>query len=150
MYTEKEAARIIKQGMTAVEYCHNNGICHRDLKPENILYLKKGSEKDNPIKVIDFGLSQTINVNKILESKVGTCYYISPEILSGKYNEKYDIWSAGVILYMLLSGEPPFNGRNDQTIYKKIKAMKFSFPSDKFKNISEEAKDLIIHMLAPR
>ena len=149
MYSEKEAAKIIKQIMSAVEYCHNNGICHRDLKPENILYLKKGNEKDNPIKVIDFGLSQTINVNKILESKVGTCYYVAPEILAGKYNEKCDIWSTGVILYMLLSGEPPFYGPNDQAIFKKIKAMKFSFPSDKFEKISKEAKDLITHMLSP-
>ena len=149
MYSEKDAAKIIKQVMSAIEYCHNNGICHRDLKPENILYLKEGKEKDNPIKVIDFGLSQAINANKILESKVGTCYYVSPEVLAGKYNEKCDIWSTGVILYMLLSGEPPFYGPNDKAIFKKIKAMKFSFPSDKFEKISEEAKDLIIHMLSP-
>jgi calcium-dependent protein kinase len=109
MYTEKEAAEIILQVMSAVEYCHNNGIVHRDLKPENLLYLKKGNEKNNPLKVIDFGLSQTLNTKKILSSKVGTAYYVSPEILAGKYNEKCDIWSCGVILYVLLSGEPPFN-----------------------------------------
>ena len=105
MYTEKEAAEIIKQVMSAVEYCHNNDICHRDLKPENLLLLKKGNEKNNPIKVIDFGLSQTLNIKKILSSKVGTAYYVSPEILAGKYNEKCDIWSVGVILYVLLSGD---------------------------------------------
>ena len=149
MYSEKQAAEIIKQVMSAIEYCHNNGICHRDLKPENLLYLKKGSEKHNPLKVIDFGLSQTLNTKKILSSKVGTAYYVSPEILAGKYNEKCDIWSAGVILYVLLSGEPPFNGPSDGVIYSKIKKMKFSFPVNKWNLISNQAKDLLIHMLAP-
>ena len=149
MYTEKEAAEIILQVMSAIEYCHNNGICHRDLKPENLLYLKKGEEKDNPLKVIDFGLSQKTDIKKILSSKVGTAYYVSPEILSGKYNEKCDIWSAGVILYVLLSGDPPFNGPSDGVIYSKIKKMKFDFPSSKWKNISKEAKDLLNHMLLP-
>jgi calcium-dependent protein kinase len=149
MYTEKEAAEIILQVMSAVEYCHNNGICHRDLKPENLLYLKKGNEANNPLKVIDFGLSQTLNTKKILSSKVGTAYYVSPEILAGKYNEKCDIWSTGVILYVLLSGEPPFNGPSDGVIYSKIKKMKFTFPKEKWNCISKEAKDLLSHMLAP-
>ena len=149
MYTEKEAAEIILQVMSAIEYCHNNGICHRDLKPENLLYLKKGDEKDNPLKVIDFGLSQKTDMKKILSSKVGTAYYVSPEILSGKYNEKCDIWSAGVILYVLLSGDPPFNGPSDGVIYSKIRKMKFDYPSEKWKNISNEAKDLLNHMLVP-
>ena len=134
--------------LSAVEYCHNNGICHRDLKPENLLYLNAGNEKDNPIKVIDFGLSQIFTDRK-LKTKVGTAYYVAPEILIGDYNEKCDIWSAGVILYIFLSGDPPFNGPNDTAIYNKIAQMKFSFPEKKWKNISNEAKDLIIHMLAP-
>jgi calcium-dependent protein kinase len=135
--------------MSAVDYCHKNGICHRDLKPENLLYLKKGEEKDNPLKVIDFGLSQTLNTKKILSSKVGTAYYVSPEILAGKYNEKCDIWSTGVILYVLLSGEPPFNGPSDGVIYSKIKKMKFTFPKERWDSISNEAKDLLSHMIAP-
>ena len=149
MYSEKEAAEIILQVMSAVEYCHNNGICHRDLKPENILFLKKGDEKNNPIKIIDFGLSRELKSKKNLSSKVGTAYYVSPEILAGHYTEKCDIWSSGVILYVLLSGVPPFNGVNDQIIYSKIRKMKFSFPPSEWKNISEEAKDLISHMLTP-
>ena len=102
MYSEKDAANIFQQIMSALEYCHNNGICHRDLKPENLLYLNEGSEDDNPIKVIDFGLSQVISPNKKLKTKVGTAYYISPEILRGSYTEKCDIWSAGVILYFIV------------------------------------------------
>ena len=148
MYSEKEAAEMFQQVMSAIEYCHNNKICHRDLKPENLLYLNKGPEKDNPIKVIDFGLSQEISSIENLKTKVGTVYYVAPEIFKGKYTAKCDIWSAGVILYILLSGSPPFNGKNDAVIYRKISEMKFSFPETKWKNISDEAKDLISHMIS--
>ena len=149
MYTEKEACEIIQQVMGAIEYCHNQGIAHRDLKPENLLYLKEGSEENNPLKIIDFGLSQDLNIKKILSSKVGTAYYVSPEILQGKYNEKCDVWSAGVILYVLLSGEPPFNGPSDGVIYSKIRQFKFAFPEKKWNSISNEAKDLLSKMLVP-
>ena len=149
MYSEKDAAEMFLQVMSSIEYCHNNGICHRDLKPENLLYLNKGPEKNNPIKVIDFGLSQVISSEKKLSTKVGTAYYVAPEILQGDYTEKCDIWSAGVILYIFLSGDPPFNGPSDSAIYSKIATMKFSFPEKKWKSISKEAKDLINHMLAP-
>ena len=148
MYSEKDAANMFLQVMSSIEYCHNHGICHRDLKPENLLYLNKGDEKNNPIKVIDFGLSQ-IFINRKLKTKVGTAYYVAPEILKGDYTQLCDIWSAGVILYIFLSGDPPFNGPNDNAIYNKIAQMKFSFPEKKWKNISDEAKDLITHMLAP-
>ena len=103
MYSERDAAIIFQQVMSCIAYCHNHNICHRDLKPENLLYLNPGSEKDNRVKVIDFGLSQN---TLRLKTKVGTAYYVSPEILSGKYTELCDIWSAGVILYILLSGDP--------------------------------------------
>ena len=149
MYSEKEAAEMFQQVMSAIEYCHKNGICHRDLKPENLLYLNPGGEKNNPIKVIDFGLSQYISPNKKLSTKVGTAYYVAPEILKGDYTEKCDVWSAGVILYIFLSGDPPFNGPSDSVIYGKIAEMKFSFPEKKWKNISKDAIDLIKHMISP-
>ena len=149
LYSEKDAAEIMRQVMSAIQYCHNNGICHRDLKPENLLFLKKEDEKNNPLKIIDFGLSRkTLNAEKFT-TKVGTPYYISPEILAGSYNEKCDIWSAGVILYVLLCGELPFNGSNDSEIYEKIKKMEVKFPPEKWDHISKEAKDLINHMLIP-
>ena len=149
MYSEKTAAYLILQIMSAVDYCHKNGICHRDLKPENILFLNKGNEENNPIKVIDFGLSQIIGEKKEkLKSKVGTAYYVPPEILIGEYSQKCDVWSVGIIICILLTGEPPFNGKNDLEIYNKIKNFEYYF-SEKWKYISDEAKDLVSHMLVP-
>jgi calcium-dependent protein kinase len=149
IFTEREAAKIFKQVVSSIAYCHYEGICHRDLKPENLLLLNK--KDDSPIKVIDFGLSNIFKDKSGKEiqmtSKVGTAYYVSPEVLSGNYDEKCDIWSAGVILYILLCGDPPFNGPNDNEIYKKIKQKKFTFSNSIWKNISDQAKDLITSML---
>ena len=150
MYSEREACAIIKQIVGAIEYCHNKGIAHRDLKPENLLYLKEGDEEDNPLKIVDFGLSKKYDVQKHLTSKVGSVYYVAPEILDGNYNEKCDIWSTGVILFILLTGEPPFNGPENKVIFNKIKSYKYDFSNDKWKNISLEAKDLISKMLIPQ
>ena len=156
MYSEKQAASIFKQLMSAVAYCHSQGICHRDLKPENILFLTK--DENSPIKVIDFGLSKIFGESKPIDDKkkqkkkdmstrVGTAYYVSPEVLKGNYDEKCDIWSAGVILYIMLSGDPPFNGESDNDIYRAISKKKYSFPESQWKNISKEAIDLISHMI---
>lgn len=150
IFTEREAAKIFKQVMSSVCYCHMEGICHRDLKPENLLLLNKSD--DSSIKVIDFGLSNIFKDKSGKESKmttkVGTAYYVSPEVLSGNYDEKCDIWSAGVILYILLCGDPPFNGPNDMEIYRKIKTKKFGFTNPIWKNVSDQAKDLITTMLS--
>jgi calcium-dependent protein kinase len=125
LYTEKQACTIFKQMMSAICYCHSSKICHRDLKPENLLFLN--TTEDAPLKVIDFGLSKIFGKeDHKMNTKVGTAYYVSPEVLAGDYDEKCDIWSCGVILYILLTGDPPFNGVNDNEIYKKIQAKKFS------------------------
>ena len=126
LYTEKQACHIFKQMVSAICYCHSQKICHRDLKPENLLFLN--SSEDSPLKVIDFGLSKIFTKdNHKMTTKVGTAYYVSPEVLAGDYDEKCDVWSAGVILYILLTGEPPFNGANDNEIYKRIQAKKYNF-----------------------
>lgn len=156
-FSEKEAAKIFKQIMSAIYYCHKKGIAHRDLKMENILFLYK--TEDSPIKVIDFGLSEFQSLpNNLLEiisgeknimmtGSVGTSHYISPEVLQGKYNQKCDIWSAGVILYAILSGSFPFDGKTDKEIYKAIIKRKYDFKKEVWNNISNEAKDLISHLL---
>lgn len=151
IFTEREAAKIFKQMILAIAYCHKQGICHRDLKPENLLLVNKTD--DSPIKVIDFGLSNIFKDAKTgketkMTTKVGTAYYVSPEVLSGNYDEKCDIWSAGIILYILLCGDPPFNGPNDNEIYRRIKAKKFTFSNPIWKNVSDQAKELITSMLS--
>ncbi|MCQ2819858.1 MAG: protein kinase [archaeon] len=148
LYTEKQAASIFKQVMYAISYCHNKKICHRDIKAENILFL--GEEDDSPIKVIDFGLSRIFGEKETemhMTSKVGTAYYVSPEVLKGNYDEKCDVWACGVLLYILLSGIPPFNGSTDNAIYRAITKKKFSFPEEEWGYISKDAKDLICKMI---
>jgi calcium-dependent protein kinase len=159
-FSEKEAAIIFKQIISAIFYCHNQGIAHRDLKMENVLFLYKS--EDSPIKVIDFGLSESAphlqtdlmeiisgekNVNMTMSGSVGTPHYISPEVLEGQYNQKCDIWSAGVILYTMLSGSFPFDGDTDKDIYKAILKRKYDFKKEEWNIISDECKDLISHML---
>ena len=143
-FTEKQAAEIFKQMMSAINYCHKNGIVHRDLKPENLLYLTK--DENSPIKVIDFGMSKRFDSKHFMSEKVGTAYYISPEVLQGKYDEKCDIWSAGVILYIIICGYPCFNGEDDDEIFAAIQKGKIAFPSPEWDDISEDAKELIKKM----
>ena len=134
----------MKQLLSAVAYCHNKQIVHRDLKPENLLLVKPDSFD---IKVIDFGLSRTFTPEKNMYSKMGTPFYIAPEVLKKKYNEKCDIWSCGVILYILLSGNPPFNGKNDQAIFDSIALGYVSFQGVEWKNVSNQAKIFIKKLL---
>ena len=129
-FSEEMAADIIRQLLSAVMYCHKRNIVHRDLKPENILI---DSVKDNKIiiKVIDFGTADNFTPKGKLRSTMGTPYYIAPEVLSGSYNEKCDVWSCGVILYIMLSGTPPFNGSTDEDIMRAVKKTKFTFYSNR-------------------
>merc|ERR1712118_521298 len=109
---EKKAGETLKQILSAIVYCHDNKIVHRDLKPENILY--ESSKADSILKVIDFGTSRSFGPDRKMAQRLGTPYYIAPEVLDKRYDEKCDVWSIGVILYILLSGIPPFNGGNDK------------------------------------
>ena len=110
-FSETDAAKIIKQILSAVNYCHQRNIVHRDLKPENLL-LNRDAE-DPKITIIDFGTSGIFDPSQKMQQKYGTPYYIAPEVLNNSYDEKCDLWSIGVILYILLCGYPPFNGAND-------------------------------------
>jgi calcium-dependent protein kinase len=132
---------LVQQILRCINYCHSNKVVHRDLKPENVL-LEQAKDFDQ-IKIIDFGTSLVIKEGKSLDEKLGTPYYIAPEVLNKKYNEKCDLWSIGVITYIVLSGMPPFNGNTDQEIMKKVKIGKFSFSDPCWSSISDNAKDFI-------
>ena len=126
--------------MEAICYWHTKSIVHRDLKPENILI---DSANKNNIKVIDFGTSQKMRPNQKMSQAFGTSYYIAPEVLMSDYDETWDCWSIGVIMYILLSGKPPFDGETDKEIWKKVRDGKYTVWSDEWEEISEEAIDLI-------
>ena len=145
-FKESEAAPLMHQLMSAICYCHQNRIVHRDLKPENILLEDKN--RDNPvIKLIDLGGARYFSKHKKMSKINGTPYYIAPEVLNEIYDEKCDIWSAGVIFYILLCGYPPFNGETDKEIMDAVKKGEFDFPEEEWDCISDLAKDLIKKML---
>ena len=143
-FTETMAGKLMEQILSAVAYLHKHDIIHRDLKPENLVFESK--DKDSLLKLIDFGTSRKVRKDEKLRSRLGTAYYIAPEVLSQSYDCKCDIWSCGVILYVLLFGVPPFNAKTDKEIFEKIKKGEFEFP-DKGQVVSDQVKQLITSML---
>ncbi len=146
-FDEYHIKEIMLQIMSAVAYLHKNSITHRDLKPENILVDSNSNNDNINIKIIDFGTSNYFKKQKKLKLKVGSPYYIAPEVLDGNYNEKCDIWSCGCILYILLVGYPPFTGDNTNEIFHEIKNGKILMEGFEWDAVSDEAKDLVRKML---
>jgi calcium-dependent protein kinase len=147
-FSENLAARIMKQIVSAIIYLHDNNIVHRDLKPENILLHTQHDENEEYyIKIVDFGTANYCNDNQDLNLKVGTAYYIAPEVIKNKYDKQCDVWSCGVILYIFLCGYPPFEGDNDDDIMNAILHNNLDFPKEEWDYISKEAIDLVIKML---
>ena len=147
-FTESTACFIMRQLLSAVAYCHDKGVIHRDLKPENIL-IENSEEKDKEyfhIKIIDFGTCEILKKKKLTE-QIGTSFYIAPEVLKNGYNEKCDLWSCGVILYILLCGSPPFYGKNEKEIFQKILDGNVNFKHKIWNKISDDAKNLVIKLL---
>ncbi|GLT49985.1 hypothetical protein SLA2020_235040 [Shorea laevis] len=144
-FSEREAAKLIKTIVGVVEACHSLGVMHRDLKPENFLFDRPG--EDAQLKAIDFGLSVFYKPEQFFNDVVGSAYYVAPEVLRKRYGPEVDIWSAGVILYILLSGVPPFWAETDAGIFKQILHGKLDLESDPWPSISDSAKDLILKML---
>lgn len=144
-YSEREAAKLIKTIVGVVEACHSLGVMHRDLKPENFLFDSPGD--DAKLKTTDFGLSVFYKPGETFCDVVGSPYYVAPEVLKKRYAHEADVWSAGVILYILLSGVPPFWAETETGIFRQILQGKLDFDSAPWPNISESAKDLIRKML---
>jgi len=140
-YSEKDAADLIRQVLSAVSYMHEEGVVHRDLKPENLLYYSP--ELDSKIMISDFGLSK-MEDSGVMATACGTPGYVAPEVLAQKpYGKAVDVWSIGVISYILLCGYPPFYDENDANLFAQILKGEFEFDSPYWDDISEEAKDFI-------
>ncbi|EPS61686.1 calcium dependent protein kinase 5, partial [Genlisea aurea] len=144
-YSERRAAELTKIIVGVVEACHSLGVMHRDLKPENFLLVNK--DDDFSLKAIDFGLSVFFKPGQIFTDVVGSPYYVAPEVLLKSYGPEADVWTAGVILYILLSGVPPFWAETQQGIFDAVLKGHIDFDSDPWPLISESAKDLIRRML---
>eukprot|EP00271_Cylindrocystis_brebissonii_P000890 TRINITY_DN1106_c0_g1_i1.p1 TRINITY_DN1106_c0_g1~~TRINITY_DN1106_c0_g1_i1.p1 ORF type:complete len:760 (+),score=137.18 TRINITY_DN1106_c0_g1_i1:1227-3506(+) len=144
-YSEPEAAIVCRTVVGVLRYCHALGFIHRDLKPENILLCAK--DNDTAVKVIDFGVATSFKPGEPCREEVGTPFYLAPEVLLKNYGPEADIWSAGVVLYILLCGVPPFWGKDTESIRQAIREGQLDLTSGPWKVTSDAAKDLVAQML---
>ncbi|XP_004502721.1 CDPK-related kinase 4-like [Cicer arietinum] len=144
-YTEKDAKAILVQILSVVAFCHLQGVVHRDLKPENFLFVSK--DEDSVMKVIDFGLSDFVRPDQRLNDIVGSAYYVAPEVLHRSYSVEGDLWSIGVISYILLCGSRPFWARTESGIFRSVLRANPNFDDTPWPSISPEAKDFVKRLL---
>ncbi|KAE9595967.1 putative protein kinase CAMK-CDPK family [Lupinus albus] len=140
--SEHRVANILKEVMLVIKYCHDMGVVHRDIKPENILLTASAK-----IKLADFGLAMRISEGQNLTGLAGSPAYVAPEVLSGKYSEKVDIWSSGVLLHALLVGSLPFKGDSLEAVFEAIKNDNLDFQTGMWESVSKPARDLVGRML---
>ncbi|TYH62973.1 hypothetical protein ES332_D07G158000v1 [Gossypium tomentosum] len=144
-YTEEDAKAILVQILSVVSFCHLQGVVHRDLKPENFLFTSGGENAD--MKLIDFGLSDFIRPDERLNDIVGSAYYVAPEVLHRSYSMEADIWSIGVITYILLCGSRPFWARTESGIFRSVLRSDPNFDDMPWPSVSPEAKDFVKRLL---
>uniref|UniRef100_A0A3P9LV92 non-specific serine/threonine protein kinase n=1 Tax=Oryzias latipes TaxID=8090 RepID=A0A3P9LV92_ORYLA len=149
-FTEREVSEIMHDIGSAIEYLHRMDIAHRDVKPENLLYTTR--ESNATLKLTDFGFAKETSLHKSLQTPCYTPYYVAPEVLGPeKYDKSCDMWSLGVITYILLCGFPPFYSNTGQAISpgmkQRIRLGQYEFPNPEWVDVSEEAKQLIIQLL---
>eukprot|EP00541_Cyclophora_tenuis_P014409 CAMPEP_0116562530 /NCGR_PEP_ID=MMETSP0397-20121206/12207_1 /TAXON_ID=216820 /ORGANISM="Cyclophora tenuis, Strain ECT3854" /LENGTH=355 /DNA_ID=CAMNT_0004088829 /DNA_START=88 /DNA_END=1155 /DNA_ORIENTATION=+ len=145
-YNEKEARDVCKILFEALGYCHKKKVAHRDLKPENLLLNSEHNDSD--IKIADFGFAKKVTEPNTLTTQCGTPGYVAPEILEGvPYDTKADMWSLGVIVYILLGGYPPFIEQNQRDLFRKIRKGQYEFHDEYWGQVSTDAKDLISSLL---
>eukprot|EP00531_Pseudo-nitzschia_arenysensis_P015791 CAMPEP_0116133944 /NCGR_PEP_ID=MMETSP0329-20121206/10384_1 /TAXON_ID=697910 /ORGANISM="Pseudo-nitzschia arenysensis, Strain B593" /LENGTH=343 /DNA_ID=CAMNT_0003628625 /DNA_START=500 /DNA_END=1531 /DNA_ORIENTATION=- len=145
-YNEKEARDTCMILIEAVGYMHKNNVAHRDLKPENLLLVSK--KDDSQVKIADFGFAKKVYEENTLSTQCGTPGYVAPEILEGnKYDQRADMWSVGVILYILLGGYPPFIESTQRELFRKIKRGDYEFHEEYWGTVSKEARNLIKSLL---
>jgi len=150
-FTEKVAARLAREMVQAIAYCHKNNVVHRDLKPENFVF--ETTKEDSHMKLIDFGCAVVVNDDELVPDVAGSPYYVAPEILrdyikrTGKVWKASDMWSVGVIIFLFVCGYPPFNGDTQEKIFDGIKRTRFRFPPSSSIPLSDSVKDLIGKLL---
>ncbi|KAI8336584.1 kinase-like domain-containing protein [Chlamydoabsidia padenii] len=147
-YNERDAANLILQMLEGVKYLHDHDIVHRDIKPENLLFATK--EPDARLMITDFGLSKIMkNHNDILTTACGTPGYVAPEVLLQKgHGKPVDLWSVGVITFVLLCGYTPFYGEDQTELFENIMSGKYEFDEEYWSDISDSAKDMVDRLLA--
>uniref|UniRef100_A0A1D1XP92 Calcium/calmodulin-dependent serine/threonine-protein kinase 1 n=1 Tax=Anthurium amnicola TaxID=1678845 RepID=A0A1D1XP92_9ARAE len=145
-YSEEDAKAIMVQILNVVSFCHLQGVVHRDLKPENFLFTSK--DEKAPLKAIDFGLSDFVKPDERLNDIVGSAYYVAPEVLHRSYGAEADMWSIGVIAYILLCGSRPFWARTESGIFRAVLKADPSFEEQPWPSLSSEAKDFVKRLLS--
>lgn len=136
--SEKELSKVMRDCFQALQHCHSQNIIHRDIKPENIVFDKLGQ-----VKFIDFGFAIIQDKKKSQMEVLGTPYYIAPEVLSRNYGKECDIWSLGVCIFQMLTGEMPFDGSSRKEVFNKICRGEFDAPD----HLSDEVVDLLVKMI---
>ncbi|KAH1099001.1 hypothetical protein J1N35_015922 [Gossypium stocksii] len=144
-YSEDDAKAVMVQILNVVAFCHLQGVVHRDLKPENFLYISK--EENSLLKAIDFGLSDFVRPDERLNDIVGSAYYVAPEVLHRSYGTEADVWSIGVIAYILLCGSRPFWARTESGIFRAVLKADPNFNEPPWPSLSPEAKDFVKRLL---
>ncbi|KAH0695574.1 hypothetical protein KY284_015628 [Solanum tuberosum] len=144
-YTEDDARAVLTQILKVVAFCHLQGVVHRDLKPENFLFMSK--DENAQLKAIDFGLSDFVKPDERLNDIVGSAYYVAPEVLHRSYSTEADVWSIGVISYILLCGSRPFWARTESGIFRAVLKADPGFEEQPWPTLSSEAKDFVKRLL---
>lgn len=145
-YSEADARDLVVKMLKAVAICHQKGIAHCDMKPKNLLLVS--DDDDSFIKLADFGFAARVHRPKSLTKQCGTPFFVAPEILTRKpYDQQSDMWSVGCIVFLLLCGNLPFLGRSQKELFRKIVSGKYEFKEDDWEFVSDEAKDLVKHLL---
>lgn len=145
-FSEKLAAKALNDVLSALAYLHESGIVHRDLKPENLMYASAAD--DAALKLVDFGMSRRMNGQDYLSTVCGTPAYVAPEVFDGRpYDSAADLWGTGIITYIMLCGFEPFSEEDDEKMFERILACDLQFISPYWDDISQNAKDLIAHLI---
>ncbi len=145
-YTENDARNLCRKMLESVRYCHENSVVHCDMKPKNLLLLD--DHDDVNVKLSDFGFATRVYEPRSLTKQCGTPFFVSPEVLMrSPYDQQSDMWSVGVIMYLLLGGDLPFMGRSQKELFRSIVLGDYDFPEESWSHVSDEAKDLVRKLL---